>query len=119
MAKSRGDYTDNLIRNKVLTNEQILEAEEFANSTGLKLQDALVKQGYASANEVLEAMAQFHGIQSIDLSEVEIPKAVIELMPEAIARKTSCFPWHWKGTHSRSSRQTRPTTKPKRNCRSS
>ena len=97
MAKSRGDYTDILLRNKTLSAEQLAEAEEFANSTGLKLQDALVKQNYASGNEVIEAMAEFHGVQSIDLTGVEIPKAVIELMPEAIARENLVLPLALEG----------------------
>ena len=52
MAKSRGDYTDVLIKKKIVSPEQIEEAQQYANSVGIKLQDALAKQNYATPNEI-------------------------------------------------------------------
>ena len=92
MAKARGDYTDVLIRRKLISPDQLSEAETIANSTGIKLQDALVKQQYLSANEVMSAIAEHHGVQFVDLSELEIPKSVIELVPESVARENVVLP---------------------------
>jgi type IV pilus assembly protein PilB len=97
MAKARGDFTDILIKKKVLSPEQLEEAQQFATATGIKLQDALAKQNYATPQEVVAAMAEYHGLQSVDLSTVEIPKAVIELVPESVARENLVLPLALEG----------------------
>ncbi|VTR98750.1 GspE/PulE family protein [Tuwongella immobilis] len=97
MAKGRGDFTDLLIRNKVLGAEQLEEARAYANSTGLKLQEAIVKSGYASVKEVMSAVAEFNNLQFVDMNEVEIPKSVIELVPESVARENVVIPLALEG----------------------
>ena len=97
MAKARGDYTDVLIRRKLISTDQLTEAESIANATGIKLQDALVKQQYLSANEVMSAIAEHHGVQFVDLTELEIPKSVIELVPESVARENIVLPLSLEG----------------------
>jgi len=42
MAKGRGDFTDVLIRRRLISPDQLAEAEGLATSTGIKLQDAFV-----------------------------------------------------------------------------
>lgn len=96
MAKAN-DYTDILVRKKVLSAEQLGEARDLAMRTGVKLQDALIKSNYASPGEVMEALAEFHGMSFVDLSNVEIPKAVIELMPESVAREHVVLPFELEG----------------------
>mgnify|MGYP001807403553 CR=1 FL=1 len=96
MAKAN-DYTDILVRKKVLTAEQLGEARDLAMRTGVKLQDALIKSNYASPGEVMEALAEFHGMSFVDLSNAEIPKAVIELMPESVAREHVVLPFELEG----------------------
>ncbi len=55
MAKSRGDFTDVLIRRKILGGDQLDEAVALASSTGLKLQDALAKLNYVTPAESMSA----------------------------------------------------------------
>jgi type IV pilus assembly protein PilB len=97
MAKARGDFTDLLIKKKVLSPEQLEEAQQFATATGIKLQDALAKQNYATPQEVVAAMAEYHGLQFVDLASIEIPKAVIELVPESVARENLVLPLALEG----------------------
>ena len=92
MAKSQGDFTEILIRRQSLSPDQLDEARNMAKQTGSKLQDTLVKLGYATAQEVMSAIAEFHGLQFIDLTEVTIPQAVIELVPESVARENYVLP---------------------------
>jgi type IV pilus assembly protein PilB len=92
MAKSPGDFTDILIQKQVLAPDQLEEARGLQQATGAKLQDALVKLGYASVEQVVSSIAEFHGLQYIDLSEVTIPPAVIELVPESVARENIVLP---------------------------
>src|SRR5262245_32262503 len=97
MAKARGDFTDILIKKKILGPDQLTEAENLANSTGIRLQDALAKLQYASPAEVMSAVAEKHGMQFVDMSELDIPKAVIELVPESVARENVVLPLSLEG----------------------
>jgi type IV pilus assembly protein PilB len=92
MAKGRGDFTDVLIRRKLISPDQLAEAEGLASSTGIKLQDAFVKLQTLSAPEVMQAVAEHHGVQFVDLTDMEIPKSVIELVPESVARENVVLP---------------------------
>src|SRR5437588_3731985 len=93
MAKSsRGDFTDILVRKQILGPDQLQEAKNLQQQTGAKLQDALVKLGYASTEEVMSAVAEFHSLQFVNLAEVTIPASVIELVPESVARENIVLP---------------------------
>ncbi|MCS6866933.1 MAG: ATPase, T2SS/T4P/T4SS family [Gemmataceae bacterium] len=97
MAKARGDFGDVLLKKKLLSPEQLAEAESYASSTGIKLQDAIVKQQYLSAAEVMSAIAEHYGMQFVDLSTITIPKSVIELVPESVARENVVIPLELEG----------------------
>jgi type IV pilus assembly protein PilB len=92
MAKQRGDFTDILIRRQVLSADQLEEAKSVQQQTGVKLQDALVKLEYATMEQIMTAIAEFHGLQFIDLTDVTIPAAVVELVPESVARENVVLP---------------------------
>ncbi len=40
----------------------------------------------------MSAVAEFHGMQFVDLTEVTIPAAVVELVPESVARENVVLP---------------------------
>lgn len=97
MAKARGDFTDILVKKKILSADQVEEAASLATSTGIKLQDALAKLNYASLTDSSQAMAEHGGLQFVDLATMEIPKAVIELVPESVARENIVLPLALEG----------------------
>jgi type IV pilus assembly protein PilB len=90
--KTRSDFTEVLLRRKVLGPEQLEEARSMATQTGTKLQDALVRLNYASAQEVMSAIAEFHNMQFVDLKGLTIPTSVVELVPESVARENHIIP---------------------------
>lgn len=93
MAKSnRGEFTDILIRRGSLSSDQLSEAKNLQSQTGAKLPDALVKLGYCSMDDIMSAIAEFHGLQFINLTEVTIPPSVVELVPESVARENVVLP---------------------------
>jgi len=92
MGKGRGDFTDILIKKGVISRDQLQEATAVQKSTGAKLADALVKLGYCSAQDVMTAIAEFHNLQFVDLTEMTIPAAVVELVPESVARENVILP---------------------------
>ena len=92
LTSTPNDFTDILIRRGIIDPAQLEEAKSVAKQTSAKLQDAIVKLGYATAQEVMSAIAEFHGLQFIDLTEVTIPQAVVELVPESVARENVVLP---------------------------
>ena len=91
-AKQKAKYTDILLRRGLLSVEQIVEAEDLARQTSRKLQDVLVERDYATGEDVMRAIAEQHGLDFVDLSEVAVPPSVIELVPESIARENAVMP---------------------------
>src|SRR5262249_40841858 len=92
MAKSRGDFTDILVTKGLLGPDQIEEARSLQQSTGAKLPDALVKLGYVTPEQVVSAQAEHPGVPFVDLAEITIPQAVVELVPESVARENVVLP---------------------------
>jgi len=92
MAKTSGDFTEILIRRQTLSPDQLAEAKAMQQQTGAKLQETLVKLGYVTADQVMSALAEFHGLQFVDLTEVTIPASVVELVPESVARENVVLP---------------------------
>ncbi|HKB36731.1 MAG TPA: hypothetical protein VKD72_09770 [Gemmataceae bacterium] len=92
MSGKREDFSDLLITHGIITTEQRAEARALAVKTGMRLTDALVKLGYTSPAAVCQAMAEFHRVRFIDLSEITIPPTVIELIPESVARENVVLP---------------------------
>ena len=85
-------YIDILLEAQAVSAEQVSEAKTMAASGGLSVGDALVRLGYSSGERVTQAMAEFHGLEYIDLDNVRIPERVIELVPETIARENATLP---------------------------
>ncbi len=89
MAKQSRDWTEILVKRGVLGPDQVKEAQRLGN---LPLEDALVKLGYADADEIMKAKAEQHGMPFVELREIEIPTSVIELVPESLARENIVMP---------------------------
>ena len=92
MAQKKNHFSHILIRQGVLGPDQIEEAQQMARQSAMKLQDALVRLGYASGEDVARAMAEQHGLDFVNLSEVAIPPNVVELVPESVARENAILP---------------------------
>ncbi len=91
-AKRKIDFAQILINQGILSPDQVDEAAQMARQSGMKLHDAIMRLGYASGEEVLRAMAQQHGLEYVDLSEVTISAETVELVPESIAWENAILP---------------------------
>jgi type IV pilus assembly protein PilB len=88
MAKSR-DWTEILVRRGVIGPDQLKEANRMES---VAVEEALVKLGYADADDIMKAKAEQHGLPFVELKEIEIPASVIELVPESLARENIVMP---------------------------
>ena len=85
-----GDY---LIKKGVVGPGQLQEAETVSTSRKLKLQDAIVQLGYATEEQVMRVLAKIHDYEFVDLNNVPIPPAIVELVPESVARENVVIPF--------------------------
>lgn len=82
-----------LIDKGVITREMLLDAQQTAKTTSTEVSDTLVKLGYATADEVMMALAREHSLDYVSLEDVDIPSEVIEMMPESVARENVVLPY--------------------------
>jgi type IV pilus assembly protein PilB len=92
MVARKGDFTEILLRRRTVSQDQLAEARQMSKEQNIPLADCLVRLGYASGEDVMRAMAQEHGREYVDLTEVQIPPQVIELVPESVARENAILP---------------------------
>src|SRR5918996_394380 len=81
-----------LVCRGVVGPEQLAEAQAIAKNNGGKVHEILIKQGYATSEQVMQAMADMHGYEFFDLRDVPIPPSVVELVPESVARENAVIP---------------------------
>ena len=86
------DLGDYLVQQGMISLEQWAEAKQLAASQHLKPRDALVQLGYASSEQIMQAIAARDGYEYYDLRDVAIPPAVVELVPESVARENAVIP---------------------------
>jgi type IV pilus assembly protein PilB len=92
MALKKNNFAEILIRHGTLSPDQVDEADHMARQSGMKLHEAIVRLGYASGEDVVRAMAEQHGLEYVNLSDVMVPPAVVELVPESVARENAILP---------------------------
>ncbi len=91
-AKRKGNYIEILVRKGVISTDQLAEAQQLAADSGIKLANALIRLGYATGEDITQALAEQHGLDYVNLSEVNIPPSVVELVPESVARENAVIP---------------------------
>ena len=92
MVARKGDFTEILLRRRIISQDQLAEAKQVAKDGNSNLSDVIIRLQYASGEDVMRAVAQEHGRAYVDLDEVTIPEAVIELVPESVARENAILP---------------------------
>ncbi len=91
-AKKRLEWTEILIRQGVVSPEQLAEAVQMADESGMQVVDSLSRLGYASGEDVMRALAEQHNCDYVNLSEVVIPPSIVEMVPESVARENAVLP---------------------------
>jgi type IV pilus assembly protein PilB len=92
MAPILDGFVKRLIANGSVTKEQVFDADSLSRQSGKPLASCLIQLGYATEEEVIKAQAQHFRMEYVDISKLEIPESVIELMPEAVARENVVIP---------------------------
>ncbi len=89
MAVKLGDL---LLKQKLITQEQLETALKLQREEGGKIGEALVRVGAVSESDITETLSQQFGVPSIDLAHFEIDPGVIKVVPGEVARKYGVLP---------------------------
>ena len=92
MAKEKLSLGDSLVAEGVITAEQLKKAEEESKRTNQRLNKALVRLGYIAEEDLVMFLSNKLSIPHIELSNYLIDPKIIELVPEALARKHELIP---------------------------
>ena len=87
-----GKLGEILIREKIISAEQLKQALEFQKTSGGRLGNALVKLGFLSDDEVTAVLSRQYGVPSINLAYFEVDPSVIKLIPMETSMKYQILP---------------------------
>ncbi|HOI44107.1 MAG TPA: type IV-A pilus assembly ATPase PilB [Candidatus Aminicenantes bacterium] len=91
MASNLGEL---LLREKVLTADQLRSGLDFQKKNSLPLGTSLVNLGFISEEEIAQALSRQLGYPYIDLDQFEVYPEVINLIPAETAKKHMIMPIH-------------------------
>ncbi len=86
-----------LLKENLITEEQLKQALEFQKANGLKLGSALIKLGLVSEEDIAMVLSKQLGYPSINISKFEVEPDVLALVPAELARKYTVLPLHRMG----------------------
>lgn len=81
-----------LLRDGVVTVEQLEACLTEKEANGGRLGEILVRHGIASASQVARVLAEQHGLEYLELGRFEVDPAAAGLLPEKVARRLGALP---------------------------
>jgi type IV pilus assembly protein PilB len=89
MSQRLGDL---LVKEKIITPEQLEQAAKAQKEQNCRLSSALVKLGFLSDEDVTNFLSRQYGVPAINLSYFEIDPAVVKLIPFETAKRYQILP---------------------------
>ena len=89
MSQRLGDL---LVKEKVITPEQLQQAIKTQKESNCRLGSALVKLGFLTDEDVTNFLSRQYGVPAINLSYFEIDPAVVKLIPYETAKRYQILP---------------------------
>src|SRR5271155_5684428 len=89
MSQRLGDL---LVKEKIITPEQLEQAVKIQKENNTRLGAALVKLGFLSDEDVTNFLSRQYGVPAINLSYFEIDPSVVKLIPYETAKRYQILP---------------------------
>ena len=86
------DWVQKLVKDGTISKDQFNEARDLSSRLGIKIEDALLKLGYVNPSDVGQAQAKQFGYDYVDISALQIPASVVQMVPESVARENIVLP---------------------------
>jgi type IV pilus assembly protein PilB len=81
-----------LVRQKLISLQQLRKAQEEQRRDGTSLGFALAKMGFVSDKQITEFLSQQYRVQAVDLREYEIDPEVLKLIPHDMCERHRILP---------------------------
>jgi type IV pilus assembly protein PilB len=81
-----------LVREQIISPDQLHKAQETAKKSGEHLGHSLVKLGVVKEDDLTQFLSKQYGVPAINLAEFDIESDVIALIPKDVARKHRVVP---------------------------
>ncbi|MBU2541029.1 MAG: Flp pilus assembly complex ATPase component TadA [Candidatus Omnitrophica bacterium] len=92
MVSLKERLTEILIKNKIITRENLDKAIAVQSKEGGRLSDILVRLGYVDQKDLVIALSEGLGLPPIDLNRFKIESEVTKLIPQETARHYQIIP---------------------------
>ena len=89
---------DQLIKNSLITAEQLLEAQKAQKISGTRLGSQLVKLGHLTEEQLVDFLGKQYGLPSVILKEISPDPEVVKLIPLNIVQKYHAIPFERTGS---------------------
>ena len=83
---------ESLVEEGIITSDQLNKAQEEEKRTGQRLRNVLVKMGFIAEEDLVSFVSNKLGLPRIELGNYLIDPKIVELVPEALARKYELIP---------------------------
>lgn len=83
---------DALVRDGIISEEQLQKALEMQKGTGRKLGETLIDAGMVTEEKVAEVLSRQLGYGLVDLQNIAIPQDILGLVPPNILKKDKVIP---------------------------
>jgi MSHA biogenesis protein MshE len=81
-----------LIRDSVITSEQLDEALGEKERSGTRVGDILVERGWATTADLARALAEQWNLEFVDILTTEVEPEAVKLLSEPVARRYRALP---------------------------
>jgi type IV pilus assembly protein PilB len=89
---------EKLVKNALITPEQLMEAQKAQRSSGVRLGSQLVKLGYITEEELVGFLGQQYGLPPIVLKNIKPDHEALKLVPQNIVQKYNAIPFERVGS---------------------
>ncbi|HET7753637.1 MAG TPA: type IV-A pilus assembly ATPase PilB [Anaeromyxobacteraceae bacterium] len=87
-----------LVRENLISLQQLQKAQEEQRRTGARIGSLLVKQGAIAEQDLTQFLSKQYGVPAISLKDFDIDDEVLKLVPRATAEKHQCVPVNRAGS---------------------
>jgi len=92
MAEEKKSFGDFLVGLGVITTDQLKKASQEQKQRGERLEQTLVRLGYAKEELILQCLADYFNLPYVDLDTYLIDEKIAKTIPEEMARRHTLIP---------------------------
>ncbi len=85
------ELRESIVREGIITPEQLIEVDELTKSTDISLYEALLEKQIVTDEKIGDIIARTTQTPFVDLATINIPDNLLHIVPERVAKKKRCL----------------------------